>query len=72
MATDKYDESKTRNPAFKADLDVKIIKGLSLAKVPAGYAPDGKLVFEANPKKDTFRFDCMLKNRNLGESDAGI
>lgn len=52
MATDKDDESKTRNPAFKADLDVKIIKGLSLAKVPVGYAPDGKLVFEANPHKD--------------------
>lgn len=53
MTTDKNDESKTRNPTFKADLDVKIIKGLSLGKVPAGYGPDGRLVFEANPKRDT-------------------
>ncbi len=52
MATDKNDESMTRKPAFKTDLDLKIIKGLSLAKVPVGYALDGKFVFAANPKLD--------------------
>jgi|GEM_PF-408613 len=52
MATKQEDKSNERKPAFKADLDVKIIKGLSLAKAPTGYSPDGKLVFKQNPALD--------------------
>ena len=52
MATKQDDESNKRKPAFKADLDIKIIKALSLAKAPTGYGSDGKLVFAPNPPKD--------------------
>ena len=52
MATKKDDEPNARKPAFKADLDVKIIKGFSLAKVSTGYGPEGKLVFAPNPLRD--------------------
>ena len=52
MATKKDDKPTARNPAFKADLDIKIIKGLSLAKAPKKYGADGKLVFASNPPVD--------------------
>jgi hypothetical protein len=35
METETDDKSNKRNPSLKVDLDLKIIKGLSLAKVPA-------------------------------------
>lgn len=41
-----------RNPAFKLDLDLKIIKRLDLAQMPVGYAKDGKLLFGPNPPVD--------------------
>ena len=52
MATKQDDESNKRKPAFKADLDIKIIKALSLTKAPTGYSAEGKLEFAPNPPKD--------------------
>lgn len=51
MATKQDDEPNKRKPAFKADLDIKIIKGLSLAKAPLKYSDEGKLVFAPNPPR---------------------
>ena len=53
MATKKVDAEVKRNPAFKKDLDLKIIKGLKLAEMPAGYdEKTGKLLFGPNPPVD--------------------
>ena len=53
MATKEEDESNKRKPAFKADLDVKIIKGLKLSVMPTGYdEKTGKLLFGPNPPTD--------------------
>lgn len=52
MATKTEDGTIKRNPAFKADLDLRIIKGWSLAKVPSKYGADGKLVFAPNPRTE--------------------
>ena len=43
MATKKTMEKAARNPAFKTDLDFKIIKGLKLSEMPVGYDDKGKL-----------------------------
>jgi len=43
-------EIKNRNPSFKAPLDLKMIKGLSLNAIPTGYTLDGKLDFAKNIK----------------------
>jgi hypothetical protein len=41
MAICEDEASTTRNPVFKVDLEVKIIKRLSPDRARAGYAPDG-------------------------------
>ena len=53
MATKKEDAEVKRNPAFKKDLDLKIIKGLKLSEMPVGYdEKTGKLLFGPNPPVD--------------------
>jgi hypothetical protein len=49
MATEKKDAKVIRNPAYKKDLDLKIIKGLKLSQMPVGYDKAGKLLFGPNP-----------------------
>ncbi len=46
----KISEVKNRNPSFKAPLDSKMIKGLSLNSIPMGYTLEGKLDFVDNVK----------------------
>jgi hypothetical protein len=46
----KTPEIKNRNPSFKAPLDLKMIKGLSLNAIPTGYSLGGKLDFVENVK----------------------
>lgn len=41
-----------RNPAFKINLDLRIIKGLKLSQMPVGFDTQGKLVFGPNPPVD--------------------
>lgn len=49
MVMKKKVEKPARNPAFKTDLDLKIIKGLRLSQMPVGYDAKGGLVFGPNP-----------------------
>lgn len=53
MATKTEDAKVIRNPAYKKDLDLKIIKGLKLSEMPVGYdEKTGKLLFGPNPPVD--------------------
>ena len=53
MATEKKDVKVIRNPAYRRDLDLKIIKGFTLAQMPVGYEEGtGKLMFGPNPPID--------------------
>ncbi len=67
MATIKDDEESKRKQASKLDLDIKIIKGLTLSEMPVGYHEEtGKLLFGPNPpifkkgKQAGFKFPSYI------------